>query len=124
MHDAKFHLMDSQVNLSLWHMLVHHQFFCVYRLTSTENYFLSDGLYVSEEHLENPKPLRLNVVKVNPIKARHKPTSGVHIVYRRHVKNSPTYFNIKSEIIMRCQYGLILVANNKVVVVVVEVINI
>uniref|UniRef100_A0A674PRA1 Chromosome 5 open reading frame 22 n=1 Tax=Takifugu rubripes TaxID=31033 RepID=A0A674PRA1_TAKRU len=39
------------------------------RLTSTENYFLSDGLYVSKEHLENPKPLRLNVVKVNPIKA-------------------------------------------------------
>ncbi|TNM98288.1 UPF0489 protein C5orf22 homolog isoform X2 [Takifugu flavidus] len=45
------------------------------RLTSTENYFLSDGLYVSKEHLENPKPLRLNVVKVNPIKASHKPTS-------------------------------------------------
>ncbi|XP_028282969.1 UPF0489 protein C5orf22 homolog [Parambassis ranga] len=39
------------------------------RVTSTDNYFLSDGLYVCEEQLENSKPLRLNVVKVNPVKA-------------------------------------------------------
>ncbi|KAF1383232.1 hypothetical protein PFLUV_G00129590 [Perca fluviatilis] len=38
------------------------------RVTSTDNYFLSDGLYVSEKHLENSKPLWLNVVKVNPVK--------------------------------------------------------
>uniref|UniRef100_A0A3Q3XBE1 Uncharacterized protein n=1 Tax=Mola mola TaxID=94237 RepID=A0A3Q3XBE1_MOLML len=38
------------------------------RVTSTENYFLSDGLYVTEKQLENMKPLRLNVVKVNPVK--------------------------------------------------------
>ncbi|XP_029362381.1 UPF0489 protein C5orf22 homolog isoform X2 [Echeneis naucrates] len=38
------------------------------RVTSTDNYFLSDGLYVCEEQLENSKPLRLNVVKVNPVK--------------------------------------------------------
>ncbi|XP_068426973.1 UPF0489 protein C5orf22 homolog [Clinocottus analis] len=37
------------------------------RVTSTDNYFLSDGLYLSEKHLENSKPLRLNVVKVNPV---------------------------------------------------------
>ncbi|XP_070775282.1 UPF0489 protein C5orf22 homolog [Enoplosus armatus] len=37
------------------------------RVTSTDNYFLSDGLYVTEEQLENSKPLRLNVVKVNPV---------------------------------------------------------
>ncbi|XP_076601870.1 UPF0489 protein C5orf22 homolog [Chaetodon auriga] len=45
------------------------------RVTSTDNYFLSDGLYVSEEQLENSKPLRLNVVKVNPVKASHGSSS-------------------------------------------------
>lgn len=38
------------------------------RVTSADNYFLSDGLYVCEEQLENSKPLRLNVIKVNPVK--------------------------------------------------------
>ncbi|KAM9350237.1 UPF0489 protein C5orf22 homolog [Symphorus nematophorus] len=42
------------------------------RVTSTDNYFLSDGLYVCEEQLENSKPLTLNVVKVNPVKASHR----------------------------------------------------
>uniref|UniRef100_A0A3Q2Y7E4 Chromosome 5 open reading frame 22 n=1 Tax=Hippocampus comes TaxID=109280 RepID=A0A3Q2Y7E4_HIPCM len=37
------------------------------RLTSKDHYFLSDGLYVPEEQLENPKPLILNVIKVNPV---------------------------------------------------------
>ncbi|XP_040000426.1 UPF0489 protein C5orf22 homolog [Xiphias gladius] len=41
------------------------------RVTSTDNYFLSDGLYVCEKHLENSKPLRLKVVKVNPVKPAH-----------------------------------------------------
>ncbi|XP_057712467.1 UPF0489 protein C5orf22 homolog isoform X2 [Corythoichthys intestinalis] len=35
------------------------------RVTSKDHYFLSDGLYVPEEQLENPKQLILNVVKVN-----------------------------------------------------------
>lgn len=38
------------------------------RVTSADNYFLSDGLFVPEEQLENSKPLRLNVVKVNPVR--------------------------------------------------------
>ncbi|XP_072219612.1 UPF0489 protein C5orf22 homolog [Leuresthes tenuis] len=38
------------------------------RVTSTDSYFLSDGLYVCEEQLENTKPLRLSVVRVNPVK--------------------------------------------------------
>lgn len=38
------------------------------RLTSTDNYFLSDGLYVCDEQLGNSKPLRLNVVRVDPVK--------------------------------------------------------
>ncbi|KAM8727482.1 UPF0489 protein C5orf22 homolog isoform 2-T2 [Acanthopagrus schlegelii] len=45
------------------------------RLTSTDNYFLSDGLYVSEDQLENSKLLRLDVVKVNPVKASHRSAS-------------------------------------------------
>ncbi|XP_041805475.1 UPF0489 protein C5orf22 homolog [Chelmon rostratus] len=45
------------------------------RVTSTDNYFLSDGLYVSEEQLENSKPLTLSVIKVNPVKASLGPSS-------------------------------------------------
>ncbi|XP_035990190.1 UPF0489 protein C5orf22 homolog isoform X1 [Fundulus heteroclitus] len=41
------------------------------RVTSTENYFLSDGLYVCDEQLENSKLLRLDVVRVNPAKTSH-----------------------------------------------------
>ncbi|KAM9720250.1 UPF0489 protein C5orf22 homolog [Menidia menidia] len=37
------------------------------RVTSTDDYFLSDGLYVCEDQLENAKPLRLFVVRVNPV---------------------------------------------------------
>ncbi|XP_077391874.1 UPF0489 protein C5orf22 homolog [Festucalex cinctus] len=37
------------------------------RVTSKDHYFLSDGLYVPEEQLENPKSLILNVIKVNPV---------------------------------------------------------
>uniref|UniRef100_A0A671VYI6 Chromosome 5 open reading frame 22 n=1 Tax=Sparus aurata TaxID=8175 RepID=A0A671VYI6_SPAAU len=47
------------------------------RLTSTDNYFLSDGLYVSEDQLENSKLLRLDVVKVNPVKASHGSSSAM-----------------------------------------------
>ncbi|XP_032422253.1 UPF0489 protein C5orf22 homolog isoform X1 [Xiphophorus hellerii] len=46
------------------------------RLTSTENYFLSDGLYVCDELLENSKRLRLNIVKVNPVKTSTGPLPG------------------------------------------------
>lgn len=45
------------------------------RVTSVENYFLSDGLYVSEEQLENSKPLKLEVVKVEPVEEMHLPLS-------------------------------------------------
>uniref|UniRef100_A0A4W4DN40 CE022 n=1 Tax=Electrophorus electricus TaxID=8005 RepID=A0A4W4DN40_ELEEL len=39
------------------------------RVTSTEDYFLSDALYVPAAQLEKPKPLRLNVIQVNPVDA-------------------------------------------------------
>lgn len=70
---------------------------CFYRLTSKEHYFLSDGLYVGGEHLENPKPLSLKVVKVNPIKAGHKPAAGVHVGYRRRVERGLTCVHVPSE---------------------------
>ncbi|XP_012577150.1 PREDICTED: UPF0489 protein C5orf22 homolog isoform X2 [Condylura cristata] len=38
------------------------------RVTSTDHYFLSDGLYVTEEQLENQKPVQLDVMTVNPDK--------------------------------------------------------
>ncbi|XP_066435282.1 UPF0489 protein C5orf22 homolog isoform X2 [Eleutherodactylus coqui] len=40
----------------------------LFRVTSTDDYFLSDGLYVPEEQLENPKPLHLDVILLNPVK--------------------------------------------------------
>ncbi|XP_037385737.1 UPF0489 protein C5orf22 homolog isoform X1 [Talpa occidentalis] len=38
------------------------------RVTSTDHYFLSDGLYVTEEQLENQRPLQLDVIMVKPYK--------------------------------------------------------
>ncbi|XP_075069037.1 UPF0489 protein C5orf22 homolog [Mixophyes fleayi] len=38
------------------------------RVTSTDDYFLSDGLYVPEQQLENPRPLHLDVILLNPVK--------------------------------------------------------
>lgn len=45
------------------------------RVTSVENYFLSDGLYVSEEQLNNSKPLQLSVVRVEPVEPETQPPS-------------------------------------------------
>uniref|UniRef100_A0A8C0H0Q8 Chromosome 5 open reading frame 22 n=1 Tax=Chelonoidis abingdonii TaxID=106734 RepID=A0A8C0H0Q8_CHEAB len=40
-----------------------------YWVTSTDHYYLSDGLYVPADQLENQKPLHLNVILVNPAEA-------------------------------------------------------
>ncbi|XP_030631617.1 UPF0489 protein C5orf22 homolog [Chanos chanos] len=37
------------------------------RVTSTDDYFLSDALYVPQDQLENRKPLRLSVIRVDPV---------------------------------------------------------
>ncbi|XP_029796906.1 UPF0489 protein C5orf22 homolog isoform X3 [Suricata suricatta] len=42
------------------------------RVTSTDHYFLSDGLYVTEDQLENQKPLQLDVIMVKPYKLCNK----------------------------------------------------
>ncbi|XP_070701909.1 UPF0489 protein C5orf22 homolog isoform X2 [Pempheris klunzingeri] len=63
------------------------------RVTSADNYFLSDGLYVSEQQLENSKPLRLNVVKVNPVKPSHRPlteNTTEEVTGRRFAKRART----------------------------------
>ncbi|XP_065484130.1 UPF0489 protein C5orf22 homolog isoform X1 [Caloenas nicobarica] len=39
------------------------------RVTGTDHYFLSDGLYVPADQLENQKPLNLYVILINPIEA-------------------------------------------------------
>ncbi|XP_057255402.1 UPF0489 protein C5orf22 homolog isoform X2 [Pezoporus wallicus] len=39
------------------------------RVTGTDNYFLSDGLYVPADQLENQKPLNLHVILINPTEA-------------------------------------------------------
>ncbi|XP_041421255.1 UPF0489 protein C5orf22 homolog isoform X2 [Xenopus laevis] len=38
------------------------------RVTSTDDYFLSDGLYVPEEQLESPKSLHLDVILLEPVR--------------------------------------------------------
>ncbi|KAB1280935.1 UPF0489 protein C5orf22 [Camelus dromedarius] len=40
----------------------------LFGVTSTDHYFLSDGLYVTEDQLENQKPLQLDVIMVKPYK--------------------------------------------------------
>ncbi|XP_017295768.1 UPF0489 protein C5orf22 homolog isoform X3 [Kryptolebias marmoratus] len=46
------------------------------RVTCTDNYFLSDGLYVRKEQLKNSQPLRLSVIRVNPVKPPQRLNTG------------------------------------------------
>ncbi|XP_043109298.1 UPF0489 protein C5orf22 homolog [Puntigrus tetrazona] len=44
------------------------------RVTSTDDYFLSDALYVPLDQLENPKEFQLNVIRVDPVDGSQKKT--------------------------------------------------
>ncbi|XP_050952743.1 UPF0489 protein C5orf22 homolog [Labeo rohita] len=44
------------------------------RVTSRDDYFLSDALYVPLDQLENPKELHLNVIRVDPVDSSQKRT--------------------------------------------------
>ncbi|XP_075397015.1 UPF0489 protein C5orf22 homolog [Tenrec ecaudatus] len=46
------------------------------RVTSTDHYFLSDGLYVPEGQLENQKPFHLDVMTVQPPPVGSSPEGG------------------------------------------------
>nr|XP_033790879.1 UPF0489 protein C5orf22 homolog [Geotrypetes seraphini] len=46
------------------------------RVTSTDHYFLSDGLYVPENQLMNPKPLHLEVILLTPFEDLHSQEIG------------------------------------------------
>ncbi|XP_009869546.1 PREDICTED: UPF0489 protein C5orf22 homolog, partial [Apaloderma vittatum] len=41
-------------------------------VTGTDHYFLSDGLYVPADQLENQKPLNLHVILINPTEASNR----------------------------------------------------
>ncbi|XP_027627673.1 UPF0489 protein C5orf22 homolog isoform X2 [Tupaia chinensis] len=49
------------------------------RVTSTDYYFLSDGLYVPEDQLENQKPLQLDVITVKPYKLCNNPKENAAV---------------------------------------------
>ncbi|XP_030065066.1 UPF0489 protein C5orf22 homolog isoform X3 [Microcaecilia unicolor] len=46
------------------------------RVTGTDDYFLSDGLYVPEKQLMNPRPLHLEVILVTPFEDLHSQEIG------------------------------------------------
>ncbi|XP_066508912.1 UPF0489 protein C5orf22 homolog isoform X1 [Hoplias malabaricus] len=45
------------------------------RVTSTDDYFLSDALYLPAEQLEDAKPLHLRVIQVDPVEMSHNSQS-------------------------------------------------
>ena len=48
-------------------------FFCLlfFRVTSTDDYFLSDALYVPADQLEDSKSLHLRVIQGDPVDTAH-----------------------------------------------------
>ncbi|ELW66135.1 hypothetical protein TREES_T100017693 [Tupaia chinensis] len=51
----------------------------LFGVTSTDYYFLSDGLYVPEDQLENQKPLQLDVITVKPYKLCNNPKENAAV---------------------------------------------
>uniref|UniRef100_A0A803YKH5 Chromosome 5 open reading frame 22 n=1 Tax=Meleagris gallopavo TaxID=9103 RepID=A0A803YKH5_MELGA len=56
------------------------------RVTGTDHYFLSDGLYVPADQLENPKPLNLHVVLINPTEASNSQEKNDKVASAKRLK--------------------------------------
>ncbi|XP_042695996.1 UPF0489 protein C5orf22 homolog isoform X2 [Centrocercus urophasianus] len=56
------------------------------RVTGTDHYFLSDGLYVPADQLENPKPLNLHVVLINPTEASNSQEENDKVASAKRLK--------------------------------------
>ncbi|NXD69883.1 CE022 protein, partial [Eolophus roseicapillus] len=56
------------------------------RVTGTDNYFLSDGLYVPADQLENQKPLNLHVILINPTEASNNREENGEVASAKRLK--------------------------------------
>ncbi|NXK48551.1 CE022 protein, partial [Chauna torquata] len=56
------------------------------RVTGTDHYFLSDGLYVPADQLENQKPLNLHVILINPTEASSSQEENGEVASAKRVK--------------------------------------
>uniref|UniRef100_A0A8C9G501 Uncharacterized protein n=1 Tax=Pavo cristatus TaxID=9049 RepID=A0A8C9G501_PAVCR len=56
------------------------------RVTGTDHYFLSDGLYVTADQLENPKPLNLHVILINPTEASNSQEENDKVASAKRLK--------------------------------------
>ncbi|XP_021244611.1 UPF0489 protein C5orf22 homolog isoform X2 [Numida meleagris] len=56
------------------------------RVTGTDHYFLSDGLYVPTDQLENPKPLNLHVILINPTEASNSQEENDKVASAKRLK--------------------------------------
>ncbi|NXN93522.1 CE022 protein, partial [Rhinopomastus cyanomelas] len=56
------------------------------RVTGTDNYFLSDGLYVPADQLENQKPLNLHVILINPAEASNSQEENCEVASAKRLK--------------------------------------
>ncbi|XP_035423128.1 UPF0489 protein C5orf22 homolog [Cygnus atratus] len=56
------------------------------RVTGTDDYFLSDGLYVPADQLENQKPLNLHVILINPTKTSNNQEENGEVISAKRLK--------------------------------------
>ncbi|XP_059671252.1 UPF0489 protein C5orf22 homolog [Gavia stellata] len=56
------------------------------RVTGTDHYFLSDGLYVPADQLENQKPLNLHVILINPTEVSNSQEENGEVASAKRLK--------------------------------------